>query len=310
MRTFVSRLQLHVLGLALCLSLSLLGQAEAKLKIVASTPDLAALASEVGGDKVSVTALSKANENPHYVDPKPSLVVALSRADMMVSNGMDLEIGWLPPLLTNARNASVQLGGGGYVDASSVVTRLEAPASVDRSLGDIHPAGNPHFLFDPREAAKVATAIAERLAALSPEDGEHFRANAAQLSLELRTFADEERQRFQALGAEKLKVITYHRSLVYLLAWLGIERPINIEPKPGVSPSPSHVARVLGTMRAQKIDTILQERFYPTKTSKTLARMAGGEVTVLAGGTDFQAGQRYLDHMRALTEAVYAALSH
>ena len=296
-------------GVLVCLALFCALPAQAALKVVATVPDLAALASEIGGDAVNVTVLSRADENPHYVDPRPSLVVALSRADVLFLNGMDLEIGWLPPLLVNARNAVIQLGAPGYFDASKYVKRLEVPESVDRALGDIHPAGNPHYTFDPRSAAVLAKAMGERLAGLDPERTDLYRGNAKRIADELNEIAQKERARFDAIGADKRRVVTYHRSLVYLLEWLGIERPINVEPKPGVAPSPSHVARVLATMRAQKIKVILQERFYPTKTSETLARLAGAEVVIVPGAADFKGGERYAQRIRRTVEAIYVALS-
>jgi zinc/manganese transport system substrate-binding protein len=296
-------------GLAFCAVLCLVSPVHAALSVVATTPDLAALASEVGGDAISVKSLSKAAENPHYVDPRPSLVVVVAQADLLILNGMELEIGWLPPILVNARNAAVQLGGSGYLDASKHVHRMEVPVSVDRALGDVHPGGNPHFTFDARAGATLAKVIGERLARLDPERATLFKANAKRVADELETIATSESVRFKALGPDKLRVVTYHRSLVYLLDWLGIERPINVEPKPGVAPSPSHVARVLATMRAQKIRIILQERFYPTHTSETLGRMTAAEVVVIPGGANFRAGETYTQRIRRTTEALYAALS-
>ncbi|MDP6944808.1 MAG: metal ABC transporter substrate-binding protein [Myxococcota bacterium] len=295
--------------LVLCASLCLVGPAHATIQVVTTTSDLAALVSEVGGDAVSVKALAAADQDPHYVDPRPSLVVALARADLLIVNGLGLEIGWLPPLQVNARNAAVQVGGAGYFDASKHVRLLEVSHSADRAMGDIHPGGNPHFLFDPRAGALLAKAIGERLVTLAPESARDFRANARRVASELGALAVQESKRFKALGPDKLRAVTYHRSLVYLLDWLGIARPINVEPKPGVAPSPSHVAKVLATMRSQQIRTILQERFYPTKTSKTLARLAKGQVVILSGGTNFRAGERYIERLQKIAGAIHVALS-
>ena len=293
----------------LLVALSISSPAMSRLNVVASTPDLAAIAKEVGGDHVAVKSLSSPDQNPHYVDPRPNLVVSLARADMLLANGVELEIGWLPPLQINARNAAIQTSGPGYFDASHHVRLMEVPKKVDRSMGDIHPGGNPHYLFDPRAAAKVATALAEHLATLAPDNANDFRANGRRFAGELVKLGEEQSKRFQALGEEKLKVVTYHRSLVYLLDCLGIQRPINVEPKPGVAPSPGHVARVLTTMRSQKIGTILQERFYPTKTSDTLARMANAKVVMLPGGADFEGGQSYTEHILNMVEVIHAALA-
>jgi len=295
--------------LVLAASWTLVAPAHATLNVVATTADLAALAADVGGEQVSVRTLSSADEDPHYVDPRPSLVLALARADLLLLNGVELEVGWLPPLLVNARNADIQVGGPGHFDASRHVRLLETNAIADRAMGDIHPGGNPHFLFDPRAGARVAMVLSDQLAAIDPPRAALYRANAKRVSSELLAMAEQETRRFAGLSADQRRVVTYHRSLVYMLDWLGIERPINIEPKPGVSPSPGHVAKVLATMRSQRIGTILQERFYPTKTSETLARMTKSKVVILAGGTNIADGQRYVDRMRLMAQEVYAALS-
>jgi len=300
---------LAAIAFFLSLRLVMPPDAHAVLRVVATTPDLAALVAEVGGEQVSVQAMSVRDQDPHYVDPRPSLVVKLSRADLLVVNGLGLEIGWLPPLMVNARNADIQLGAPGYFDASEHVRLMEVSRTVDRTRGDVHPGGNPHFLFDPRAASMVSRAIGERLAMLAPEQAHTFRGNARRVSEELLVLAKAETKRFSALGAKRLKVVTYHRSLVYLLDWLGIERPINVEPIPVVAPSPGHVSRVLSTMRAQKIGTILQERFYPTRTSQTLARMATAQLVILSGGTHFEKGERYVTRMKKMAEEIYASLS-
>ena len=289
-------------------ALGALSPAHAGLKVVTTTPDLAALVAEVGGKEVSVKAMSTANENPHYVDPRPSLVVSLAQADLLLLNGLELEVGWLPPLLVNARNRSIQLGNRGYFDASKHVRLLEVRFDTDRAMGDIHPGGNPHFLFAPEGAAALAIALGEKLAELDPEHARDFRANAKRVADELRSFEQEQRDRFAKLAPEKRRVVTYHRSLIYLLEWLEIDRPINVEPIPGVSPSPSHVARVLATMRSKSIGTIIQERFYPSKTSRTLAQLAKAQVLLIDGGTNFQSGERFIDRLRKLTEEIYVAL--
>lgn len=154
--------------LRLALLLVCFAPAHAKVKVVATLPDLAALTTAVGGDLVEVRALASPDEDPHYVDPRPDFILALNRADMVVLNGMQLEASWLNPLLVQARNGKVQSGAPGHVDASTVVQALEVPATVDRAQGDVHPGGNPHFLFDPRAARPVATLIGQRLAAIDP----------------------------------------------------------------------------------------------------------------------------------------------
>jgi zinc/manganese transport system substrate-binding protein len=282
--------------------------AAAQLKVVTTVPDLAALASEIGGDRVSVQALSRHSQDPHYVDARPSLVVALNRADLLIVNGMELEVGWLPPLQVQSRNPKIQLGAQGYLDASTVIQPMEVPLTVDRSQGDVHPQGNPHFLFDPRRALKISQAISARLGQLDPAGAATYKANQEKLAQQLDAFAKEQTQRFAALPAEKRQVVTFHRSLVYLLDWLQLKRQINVQPRPGIQPTPSHTAKVLQTMRASGVRAILQEEFYPRKTSQTLARLGKARLVVIEGATRFDEGEGYLDHMRKVTEAIYVSL--
>lgn len=284
--------------------------AHARLEVVATLPDLAALAREVGGDAVAVTALVDPNEDPHYVDPKPSLVLPLNRADLLIVNGLELEVGWLPPLQVAARNGNIQTGADGYFDASSVVDRLNVPGGkVDRAQGDIHPGGNPHFVFDPRAAARIATALGDRMARLDPTHAEQYRANAKALHDRLDDLAERERARFAALPASQRQVVIYHDSLPYLADWLGLTPVAFVEPRPGIPPTPPHVAKVLQRMKKAEARVILQEAFYPKKTSETLARLAGGRVVVLEGGARFGAGDTYSARITRVAEAIHAALS-
>ncbi|MBM65233.1 MAG: ABC transporter substrate-binding protein [Myxococcales bacterium] len=284
--------------------------AQAALKVVTTTPDLAALVAEVGGDHVDVITMSRPDQDPHYVDPKPSLVVDLARADMLVFNGLELEIGWLPPLQVNCRNAAVQKGGTGYFDASRYVKVMEANREANRAMGDIHPGGNPHYLYDPREGAKVAIALGAKLAELIPDQRSFLLENAKKTAEKLETMAEREAERFRSLSADQRRVITYHRSLVYVIDWLGLERPMNVEARPGVAPTPSHVARVLNTMRRQKIKTIVQERHYPTTTSNTLARMVKAKVVVYPGGASFaDKKELYSQRIQRTAEALYGSLA-
>ncbi len=286
------------------------GAAEAALKVVTTTPDLAALVAEVGGDHVDVMTMSRPDQDPHYVDPKPSLVVDLARADLLVFNGLELEIGWLPPLQVNCRNAAVQKGGTGYFDASRYVKVMEADREANRAMGDIHPGGNPHYLYDPREGAKVAVALGNKLAELIPAQRAFLLQNAEKVAGSLREIAKREADRFRGLSKDQRRVVTYHRSLVYVIDWLGLERPLNVEARPGVAPTPGHVARVLSTMRSQKIKTIVQERHYPTKTSNTLARMVKAQVVVFPGGASFaDKKELYSQRIQRTVEALYDSLS-
>lgn len=296
---------------AIAVTLTAAPAADAKLRVAATLPDLAALAAEVGGDLVTVTALARPTEDPHYVDPKPSLLLPLSRADLIILNGLELEVGWLPPLLVNARNAAIQPGAAGYLDASTVVaTKLQIPRGrIDRAQGDIHPGGNPHFTHDPRRAAEIALGIGERLAVLDRANEDVYRERARAVAADLRRIAAEQTARFAQLPIEKRRVVVYHDSWVYLIDWLGLDQVATVEERPGVKPSPGHVARVLTAMRRDGARLILQEEYYPRNTSATLSKLAEGELTVMRGGTHFEKGETYGEHAVETADALYAALT-
>lgn len=245
-------------------------------------------------------------EDPHYVDPRPNIVLTLSNADVVIVNGLELEVGWLPKLLVSARNTEIQVAAKGYIDASVVVAKLEVGASgADRRGGDIHVAGNPHYLYDPRNAAKVVGYVAERLSAIDPGGASVYAANGRRLALALNNFAAAQMRRFLAVDASKRKVITYHRSLSYLTDWLQITTVGTIEPKPGIAPDPGHVAMTLSAMKSQQCRTIVHEKYYPTATGATLAKLAGANVVLFSGGPNTAGQQTYLQHMQDLTDQLY-----
>lgn len=295
---------------ALLLSTTLSLEARAEVKVVATLTDLAAIAKAVGGAHASITALAPPNQDPHYVDARPSLLLPLSRADLLIVNGLELESAWLSPLQANARNARIQLGAPGFLDVSAFVERQQIPVvRVDRAMGDIHPGGNPHFTFDPRAGKRIAQAIAERLARLDPSHEADYRRNAATLLEALDAVEKKQAARFAAIPKEKRKVAAYHMSLVYLFTWLGLEEVATVEPKPGIPPNPGHVAEVLRSMRAKGARVIVQEEFYQRGPSQTLAQLIKGEVATIPGGTRFGAGQTYIQHLEAVAETIHAAIS-
>jgi zinc/manganese transport system substrate-binding protein len=278
-----------------------------ELDVVATVPDLAALARAVGGDLVSVQSLSLPTQDPHFVDARPSLALALNRADLLLQVGMSLEVGWLPVLLTGARNSKILPGNAGHLDCSAFVRALDVPRGpIDRSQGDIHPGGNPHYLIDPRAGAAVARAIAERLSQLDPSHAKTYRANLARVLGEL----DALRARVQARFAAQrgAAVITYHRTFSYLADWLGLAIVGYVEPKPGVPPHAAHVAQLLSLARTRKVRAVLQERFYPDATSRTLAERIPAALVRLPGGTDFAGGQSYAAHVEDVSARLLAAL--
>ncbi|HOU54392.1 MAG TPA: metal ABC transporter substrate-binding protein [Myxococcota bacterium] len=285
--------------------------AVARLRVAATLPTLGAVVKEVGGDRVEVSVLASPEEDPHYVDPRPNLILVLNRADALVVNGLDLEVGWLPPLQAQARNGRIQTGAPGYLDASTLIPRLDVPTTpVDRAQGDIHPGGNPHYLFDARSLERVVRGVGEFLGRLDPEGAPEYGRRAETLAGSLEAFQREQAARIAALPVEKRRVVSYHRSFPYLYQWLGLEEVATIEPRPGIPPDPGHVARVLATMKATGARVIVQETWQPRNTSQTLARLVGGTVVVLPGGVDLSRGESLLDHLRQVAGGVIHALQH
>jgi zinc/manganese transport system substrate-binding protein len=247
-----------------------------KLNVVATLPDLAALARDIGGDAVTVTALAKPTEDPHFVDAKPSHLVTLNRADVLIEGGAELELGWLPPLLDNARNDKIAPGAPGRIVASKGIRMLEVPATFDRSKGDVHSLGNPHFLLDPLNAKIIAAQIAEHLAKVAPASAETFKANLQRFDATVdRKLAEWQKLLEPYRGA---KLVTYHKDFVYLGERFHLDIVENLEPKPGIAPSPAHLAKVVSTMRATKARVILVQPYQNRKTAETVARQTGATV--------------------------------
>lgn len=259
-------------------SLALPAAAHAKLRVVSSIPDFAAIAQEVGGTHVEASALVRPTQDPHYLDAKPSFMVELNRADLVLVAGMELEAGWMPPLLLGARNPRVQKGAEGYLDCSTLIVPLEVQGA-DRSKGDIHPGGNPHYWNDPRNGVRLARGIGERLAQLDAEHAADYRQGAESFVQRLEARIAQWREK---LGPRKgTKVVVYHRSWVYLLDFLGYEEVGALEPKPGIPPSPSHVADLIRKVKDQGVRYVMQESFYPTQLSKLFADKSGAQLRVL-----------------------------
>jgi zinc/manganese transport system substrate-binding protein len=248
----------------------------AKLRVVATTPDLAALAREIGGNAVEVTALAKPTEDPHYVDAKPSHIVTLNRVDVLIEGGAELELGWLPPLLESARNSKIATGARGRIVASDGIRMREIPTSFDRSRGDVHSRGNPHFLIDPLNAKIVAGHMATHFAQIDPASAAQYRANLAAFNARIDTkLAQWQAQLAPFRGA---KIVTYHKDFVYFAERFGLDVLETLEPKPGISPSPAHLARVIGAMKAANARVILVQPYQNRRTAETVARQTGARV--------------------------------
>ena len=252
----------------------------APLRVVATTPDLAALAMVIGGDAVDVKALAKATEDPHFVDAKPSHIVTLNRADVLIEGGAELEIGWLPPLLESARNARIATGAPGRIVASQGIRMLEIPSTFDRSRGDVHALGNPHFLIDPLNVKIIAATIADHFAQVNPKSADMFKANLKtfEAALDVR-FAAWQKQLAPFKGA---KIVTYHKDFVYLAERFNLEVVETLEAKPGIAPSPAHLAQVIGIMKAKNARVILVQPYQNRKTAETVARQTDATVLDMA----------------------------
>ena len=250
--------------------------AAAQLRVVATTPDLASIAREVGGGKVSVVALAKPTEDPHFVDAKPSHIVTLNRADALIEGGAELELGWLPPLLENSRNGKIAAGAPGRIVASEGIKMLEIPTSFDRSKGDVHSLGNPHFLIDPVNVKIIARNIAEHFSQIDPKNAAAYNGNLARFNTKLDAkFADWQKQLAPYRGA---RIVTYHKDFVYLAQRFGLNIVDELEAKPGIAPSPAHLAEVIGKMKSMNAKAILVQPFQNRKTAETVARQTGATV--------------------------------
>ena len=256
--------------------------AQGKLNVVTSTEDLASIAREVGGDKVSVTALARGFQDPHFVEPKPSFILAMNRADLYIAVGRELEIGWLPPLLTSSRNAKIQPGAAGYLDASQNVRILEIPTGqITRAMGDVHPLGNPHYWLEPGNGRLIAQAIRNKLTELAPGDKQSFAQRYD--AFDQRLAAAEKRWDSVMAPYKGTKVVTYHRSWPNFMARFGLEVIGYVEPKPGIPPSPAHTLDLVEEMKRSNVKLIAVEPYFSLKTPQAIAaQVPGGKVLVLA----------------------------
>ncbi len=254
--------------------------AASKLNVVAATEDLASLAREVGGDRIAVEAIARGYQDPHFVEPKPSFILKLQKAELLVVVGLQLEIGWLPPLINQSRNAKVQPGGSGYLDVSSVSNIMDIPTGpVTRAMGDVHPLGNPHYWLDPDNGRRIAKAIEQKLEQLDPAGASYYAQRGA--DFDRRLVEAEKRWVARMAPYRGRKVITYHRSWPNFAAHFGLEVIDYVEPKPGIPPTPSHTLDVINIMRRENIKLILVEPYFDLRTPNSIAQKTGGQVVVL-----------------------------
>jgi len=284
--------------------------ANRKLKVVATIPDLASLTRAVGGDLVEVSSIALGVQDPHYLEAKPSYQVRLSQADLLIYNGLSLEVGWLPLLVQGARNPRVSPGAKGSLKASEAVDRiLEKPTGeVDRSMGDVHPEGNPHYLLDPRNGVKVAKLIRDRLKLLDPVNSSKYDANCAAFEAMMNKRIKAWEQAASVLRGKK--IVTYHKQWEYLADWLGLEIVAQVEDKPGIPPTPRHRAWLVTMMKEQKIKVLLTANFSPgLATAKKVADETKAKLLSLPASTEGEPEiKEYPDLFARLVSALAEAL--
>jgi ABC-type Zn uptake system ZnuABC Zn-binding protein ZnuA len=256
------------------------GAFAAPLKVVTTISDLASITQEVGGDRVEVQAIARGYQDPHFVEPKPSFLLLLRNADLLEVVGLELEIGWLPPLLDQSRNNNIRPGSKGYLDLSNGVEILDRPSgAVNRSMGDVHPLGNPHYWLDPANAVRIAIQIEKKLEELRPADAVYFQGRLNDFKLRM----NEANKRWTAELApyRGAKIVTYHNSWPNFMRRYGINVVGYVEPKPGVPPSPSHTFELINLMKDQKVKAVVMEPYFDAKTPQSIADRTGAKLVIL-----------------------------
>jgi zinc/manganese transport system substrate-binding protein len=278
--------------------------AQQKIRIVATLPVLAELAKAMGGDKVEVQAIASPVQDPHFVDAKPSYILAASRADVWIEAGMELEVGWAPLVREGSRNAKIQLGGTGFVDASSHVRKLGVPTGgFDRSRGDVHPFGNPHYWLDPLNAVPITADIVLALSRVDPRNAGYYADRRRAFLAELDRRMGGWRTRMAPLRGKP--TVSYHESWEYLSSRFGFQVIGKLEPKPGIPPSPSHLARLIEQMKTEGAKLILVEPYYEKRNPQLVARETGAVLVELPNQP--QRGQNYFAFIDSLTSRIVQA---
>jgi zinc/manganese transport system substrate-binding protein len=297
------------LALAALLALALAAPAQAVLRVVASTPEVADMARQIGGDRVEVVPIAEGSQDPHKVPVKPSFVTKLNRADALIVNGLGLEHAYIPPLLEVASNPKILPTGPAYIDASIYVQPLEVPTSQNRAQGELHPLGNPHFSMDPVRGKLMAKAIAEGLARVDPDGASAYRDGLARFTALL----DRKIAEWQQLAAplRGVKAVSYHQDLIYLADRFGLDMVGTIETKPGVPATPAHLEELIDTMRREQVKLVIREIAYELPLAQKVAEETGARVVTissLAGGLGTQTYVDFVEaNLRALVAGVQAA---
>ena len=281
-----------------------------KLNVVTSTTDLATLAQEVGGDRITVDAIAKGYQDPHFVEAKPSFLLKLRNADLLVSVGLQLEMGWLPPLITQSGNPRIQPGARGYLEAAQFAQVLDIPTGpVTRAEGDVHPMGNPHLWLDPDNGRRIAQGIANKLAEMQPGDAAYFRERLQ--DFEQRLTAAQKRWEEQMRPFRGRKVVTYHRSWPNFAKYFGLEVVGYVEPRPGIPPSPRHTLELIQLMKRDQVKVLIVEPYFDLKTPDSVARETGAKLVVLLPSVGGEKGVtdyfKLFDYDVALLASAFAA---
>ncbi|MBZ5559947.1 MAG: metal ABC transporter substrate-binding protein [Acidobacteriia bacterium] len=273
-----TRLVVALAGLAVFAGVPAIAQS--KLNVMTTTEDLASIAREIGGDHISVDSMAKGYQDPHFVEAKPSFILKLQKADVLICVGRELEIGWLPPLIQQSRNGKIQVGAQGYLDASLGATILEIPSgNITRAMGDVHPLGNPHYWMDPENGKRIAKEIADKLSELRSGDSAFYQQQLT--SFTTRLDAAERRWLAQMAPYKGTKMVTYHRSFPNLAERFGLDIVGYVEPRPGIPPTPQHTLDLINEMKRQNVKLVLVEPYFDMKTPMSIGRETGAQVLVM-----------------------------
>ena len=276
----MKRTVLATLTLLLAVGLLAPSAAAKKLNVVTSTTDLAALAQEVGGDKITVESIAKGYQDPHFVEAKPSFLLKLRNADLLISVGLQLEIGWLPPLITQSGNPRIQPGNAGYLEAAQFAEVLDIPTGpISRAMGDVHPMGNPHLWLDPNNGRRIAKGIAGKLAEMDPGDQAYFQQRLDDFSKRL---AEADKRWLAAMAPYRgRKIVTYHNSWPNFARHFGLDVVGYVEPRPGIPPTPGHTLELIQMMKRENVKVLIMEPYFDSKTPNSIGAATGAKVLVL-----------------------------
>ncbi|RZI44192.1 zinc ABC transporter substrate-binding protein [Herbaspirillum sp. HC18] len=276
-----------LLGLAMTIAALLTSPAHAALNVLACEPEWAALATELGGDKVKVSSATTAQQDPHRIEARPSLIARTRNADLLICTGLELEVGWLPILLQQSGNGKIMPGQPGYFEVGSIVPRLEVPGRVDRSQGDVHAAGNPHVQQDPRNIARIADALVKRMSEIDTANAAYYQSRHNDFST--RWSAAMKKWEQQSAPLKGVAVVEHHKNMVYLLNWLGMRSVATLEPKPGVEPSAAHLSELVSQLQRQPAKMVLRAAYQDGRASQWLSEHANVKAVMVpftVGGSD------------------------